>query len=71
MARDHLRDVVRMITKAGIEVLGIGAGTDAPKNYYNKSTGAENIVIKELDKMAATIFVKMRDMLSKSLKRAA
>lgn len=53
--QDGLRKTVKQITAAGIEVWGIGAGTDAPKQYYNERTGARNVVIKDLSTMAQTL----------------
>jgi cobalamin biosynthesis protein CobT len=59
----HLKMVVKMITNAGIEVIGFGAGTDAPKQFYNKSTGASNVIVKDLNQLAATLFSVMRERL--------
>lgn len=56
----HLRDSIKLITKAGLEVWGIGAGTDAPRRYYNETTGAKNIIIKDLKTLAPTLFVALR-----------
>jgi cobalamin biosynthesis protein CobT len=62
---DHLRETVRQITRAGIEVIGVGAGTDAPAKFYNKSTGASNMIIKDLNKLATTLFTTLRDRMLK------
>jgi len=62
---DHLRETVRQITRAGIEVIGVGAGTDAPAQFYNKSTGASNMIIKDLNKLATTLFKTLRDRMLK------
>jgi cobalamin biosynthesis protein CobT len=58
---NHLRETVRRITRAGIEVLGVGAGTDAPKRFYNKDTGAKNLIIKDLNTMAPQLFKTLRE----------
>ncbi len=51
MNNEYLREVVKKIEKSGIEVVGIGAGTDAPKHFYTNS-----IVINNLGTMATTVF---------------
>ncbi len=61
MLEDHLRQTVKRITRAGIEVLGVGAGTDAPASFYNKSTGATNMVIRDVSQLAVTLFAAMRE----------
>jgi cobalamin biosynthesis protein CobT len=53
--RGGLCDTIRTITRAGIEVWGIGAGTDSPKHFYNESTGARNVCINNLETMAPTL----------------
>lgn len=58
---EHLKATVTQITRAGIEVIGVGAGTDAPTHFYNKSTGASNMIIKDLSKLATTLFTTLRD----------
>lgn len=63
LLNSHLKEVVKRITSAGIEVIGIGAGTDAPRSFYNKSTGATNIVVNKLDTLASTVFVALRERL--------
>lgn len=63
----HLRDVVKRIASSGIEVFGIGAGTDAPRRYYNKATGASHIIINKLDEMAVKVFKEMRDRVQKGV----
>ena len=62
---DNLKETVRQITRAGIEVIGVGAGTDAPAQFYNKSTGASNMIIKDLNKLATTLFTTLRDRMLK------
>lgn len=52
----HLCQTVKLITSSGIEVWGVGAGTDAPRYFYNKETGATNIIIKDLKVLAETMF---------------
>lgn len=61
MLNEHLRQTVRMVTKAGIEVLGVGAGTDAPSHYYNAMTGAKNLIIKDLSRLAVDLFQTLRE----------
>ncbi len=51
MNNGYLVEAVKKIEGAGIEVVGIGAGTDAPKHFYTNS-----IVIRDLSTMATTVF---------------
>lgn len=39
----HLKDVVKTVESAGIETLGIGIMTDAPKKFYDKSVQYNNL----------------------------
>lgn len=57
----YLSKVVREISRVGIEVIGIGAGTDVVKKFYSKENGASSIVIKDLDKLAITVFSHLQD----------
>jgi len=52
----HLRAVIRMITKAGIEVYGVGLSSPAVANYYNKAQGAESINIDDIGQLAPKMF---------------
>lgn len=61
MLDKHLRETVKRITRSGIEVIGVGAGTDAPVKYYNKDTGATNLVIRELASLPNRLFSTMRE----------
>jgi cobalamin biosynthesis protein CobT len=64
---NHLRLVVKQVTSAGIEVFGIGAGTDAPAKFYNQETGASHLVIRDLRTMAKQVFKAMRDRVMKGV----
>ena len=70
MLAKHLKEVVKTITNSGIEVIGVGAGTDAPRQYYNASTGAENLVVKALPNLPADLFNLMYKKMMKK-RRAA
>lgn len=61
----HLKETVRRITRSGMEVLGVGAGTTAPANFYNASTGAKNLIIKDLNTMAPSLFKTLRESILK------
>jgi cobalamin biosynthesis protein CobT len=52
----HLQDSVKRITKAGIEVIGIGLRHAAVSHYYGEKQGAQYVVINDLTTMAADIF---------------
>jgi cobalamin biosynthesis protein CobT len=52
----HLQDSVKRITKAGIEVIGIGLRHAAVAHYYGEKQGAQYVVINDLTTMAADIF---------------
>ncbi len=62
---EHLKETVRKITRAGMEVLGVGAGTDAPANFYNASTGAKNLIINDLNTLAPRLFKTLRESILK------
>lgn len=59
----YLKKVVGQISRAGIEVIGIGANTDAVTSFYNKSTGATNLVVKDLNLLATTVFTHLQSKL--------
>lgn len=61
MLDKHLRDTVKRITRSGIEVIGVGAGTDAPTKYYNAATGATNLIIRNLNSLPNRLFNTMRE----------
>lgn len=67
MLQDHLRFVVKTITSSGIEVIGIGAGTDRPKAFYNKETGARFVHINDITTMATDIFKEMKTEVGKGM----
>lgn len=52
----YLKKVVRDVSRAGFEVIGIGANSTAVTHYYNKSTGASNLVINDLSNLARDVF---------------
>lgn len=60
---DHLTEVVTKITSVGIEVFGIGILTSAVKMFYNEDTGAESIVIEDINQLAKATFTVLRDKL--------
>jgi hypothetical protein len=65
--QEHLRYVVKQITSSGIEVIGIGAGTEGPKYFYNKDTGAKFVYIRELNTMATDIYRVMKQKVTKGM----
>lgn len=67
----HLKEVVKMITKTGIEVLGVGANTRSVERFYNASTGAKNVVIKDLSTLAVKMYKIFRTMLLEERRRGA
>jgi cobalamin biosynthesis protein CobT len=56
----HLRDAVRMVTKSGVEVIGIGAGTDCPRAFYNSDTGAKFVYVRSIATLAMDVFRVMK-----------
>lgn len=58
--QDHLRYVVKSVTSAGIEIIGIGCGTADPAAYYNAQTGAKFVHISNVSTMAVDIFRVMK-----------
>lgn len=71
MLCEHLKEVIELVTKAGIEVVGIGAQTDHIKDFYSKEHGASGIVIDDMDKLAVEVYKLMRAMLLNKKRRAA
>lgn len=65
--QDHLRLVVKQITSSGIEVIGIGAGTEGPQYFYNKDTGAKFVYIKDISTMATDIYRVMKQKVTKGV----
>lgn len=55
----HLKQVITTITRSGIEVIGVGAGTTAPAHFYNESTGAENLIVLDIPKLPMDLFKVM------------
>jgi len=58
--REHLKTAARMVTKAGIELVGIGIQTHAVEQFYNKSTGAEWVMVNNLSELAPTVMKVFR-----------
>lgn len=56
----HLRDAVRMVTKSGVEVIGIGAGTECPSAFYNADTGAKFVYVRSIATLAMDVFKVMK-----------
>ena len=56
----HLRDVVRMVTKSGVEVICIGAGTDDPAQFFNADTGAKFVHVRSVSTLALDVFRIMK-----------
>lgn len=63
--QSHLRDAVRMATKSGIEVIGIGAGTDSPRAFYNKDTGAKFVHVRTISTLAVDVFKVMKQRITR------
>lgn len=57
--QDHLREAIKMVTSAGVEVLGIGAGTAMPKHFYNADTGAKFVHVANMSTLAVDVFKVM------------
>lgn len=56
----HLRSVVEDVEKTGIEVVGIGICTDAPKHFYPK-----NVVLDDVADLPKTVMSRVRELLLK------
>lgn len=69
--RQHLKDSVAAVTKAGIEVLGIGAKCPRIADFYNKDTGASHVIIDDLDTLAVEVYKLMRARLLQRRKKVA
>lgn len=65
--QEHLRYVVKQVTSSGIEIIGIGAGTEGPRYFYNKDTGAKFVHIKDLNTMATDIYRVMKQKVTKGM----
>lgn len=51
----HLHETIKAITSAGIEVYGVGAGTDDPGKFYKRENGASFQAVKDLSQLATTL----------------
>jgi cobalamin biosynthesis protein CobT len=67
--RKHLKDTVKKITKASIEVFGIGALTDSVKEYYSRDNGASYIVITDIEQLPVEMFKMLRGSLTDKMAR--
>jgi hypothetical protein len=56
----HLRDAIRTVTRSGVEVIGIGAGTDCPRAFYNADTGAKFVYVSSIATLAMDVFRVMK-----------
>ena len=65
--QEHLRSVVKEVTSSGIEVIGVGAGTEGPKYFYNKDTGAKFVHIKKISSMATDMYRVMKQNVTKGV----
>lgn len=52
----HLRDVIKAATQAGVEVIGIGAGTSLPRHYFNAATGAKFVHVHNIGTLAMDVY---------------
>lgn len=68
---NHLNEVIKTITKGGIETVGIGVKAPAVQEFYNASNGAENIVVDDLDSLATEVYKIMKDKLLNQRRKAA
>ena len=66
----YLHEVIRKVTKAGIEVFGIGVLTSSVARYYTPANGSSHIVVNKLDQFAVQVFKLLKAQLLKK-RRAA
>lgn len=59
--RRHLGDVVRRVAASGIEVCGIGAGTECVRDFYCEENGASCVVIPDVGELAREVFRVVKD----------
>lgn len=52
----HLAETVRRVTRAGVEVCGIGLQTKSVERFYGREQGARCVVVNEIDKLAVTVY---------------
>ena len=60
----HLRHAIRTVTKSGVECICIGAGTDGPREFFNKDTGAKFVYVSSMATMAVDVFRVMKQRLT-------
>lgn len=68
LGADHLRESITRVSKAGIEVCGVGLNHADISQFYNDSTGAKAIVINDLSCMARDVFALVRSKLVRGVK---
>lgn len=56
----HLRDAILRVTRSGVEVIGFGAGTEAPRMFYNARTGAKFVYVSSIATLALDVFRAMK-----------
>ena len=66
--QQHLLEVVRQVSDAGIEVIGIGAGTRSVEEFYNDSTHSSNMVVSSFDNLASEVYKMMKTQMLKGNK---
>jgi cobalamin biosynthesis protein CobT len=69
--KDYLREVVSKISKAGIEIYGIGIESQAVAQYYNADTGSAHVVVNKIDDLAVSVFKLLKGKLLRRGRRAA
>jgi cobalamin biosynthesis protein CobT len=57
----YLRESVKRITDAGIEVIGIGINTSAVTQFY-----PDNIVVRDIDALADVALVALTEVLTRT-----
>lgn len=63
LLEQDLSDSVKAITKAGIEVYGVGAGTNQPARYYSPANGASFQPVMDVTQLASALFKLLSDRL--------
>ncbi len=61
----HLHEVIQRVSKAGIEILGIGCEDDSVSQYYCEKNGSDHIVVDDIDQLAIRVFRLLRTRLLK------
>ncbi len=63
----HLGEVIRSVSRAGIEVYGVGINSDCVEEFYNRENGSAHVVVDDVDDLASQVV----RLLSGSLMRRA